>query len=427
MATRFEQYLSALKTDFTKIARLEFLNPNGTVAFVLDNNYKNNRSGAFIQDGSLSVNLQNGSRRAASVTLANTNGEYDFNVNNLWFGTSVRLQMGLLLPDGTEYLIPQGVFYIKDPEEVYFPNQRTIHLELVDKWAMIDGTLGGNLDGIYEVPLNSNIFEAIDGLLKDAQGNGYVFDNTPAIYTSYYNEMTQTLPDGSTASLVESPYTARFDSFGESYADVILELNDMLAGWIGYDATGALRLDPSQDDILDISKPILWTFNPSEKQFLGATYSIKNSDVKNEIIRVGQALDGGYAQVGAKAQNFDPSSDTNINIIGRKVDRKEQSNYYTNDICASLAEFELKRNTILKKSVTIRSTQMFHLVENNLVVIRRIDKEGKPFERHLINGFSIPLGQTGEMTINATSVSDFPIATVTYLTTNTNNEEEPQE
>lgn len=427
MATRFEQYLSALKTDFTKIARLEFLNPNGTVAFVLDNNYKNNRSGAFIQDGSLSVNLQNGSRRAASVTLANTNGEYDFNVNNLWFGTSVRLKMGLLLPDGTEYLIPQGVFYIKDPEEVYFPNQRTIHLELVDKWAMIDGTLGGNLDGIYEVPLNSNIFEAIDGLLKDAQGNGYVFDNTPAIYTSYYNEMTQTLPDGSTASLVESPYTARFDSFGETYADVILELNSMVAGWIGYDATGALRLDPSQDDILDITKPILWTFSPSEKQFLGATYSIKNSDVKNEIIRVGQALDGGYAQVGAKAQNFDPSSDTNINIIGRKVDRQEQSNYYTNDICASLAEFELKRNTILKKSVTIRSTQMFHLVENNLVVIRRIDKEGKPFERHLINGFSIPLGQTGEMTINATSVSDFPIATVTYLTTNTNNEEEPQE
>lgn len=423
MSTRFEQYLSALKTDFTKIARLEFLNPNGTVAFVLDNNYKNSRSGAFIQDGSLSVNLQNGARRSASITLVNKNGEYDFNVNNLWFGTTVRLQMGLLLPDGSEYLIPQGVFYIKDPEESFLPNQRTIRLELVDKWSMLDGTLGGNLDGIYEVPANTNIFDAIDGLLKDSQGNGYVFDRTPAIYTSYYNSMTQTLPDGTTASLVESPYTARFDSFGSSYADIILELNSMVAGWIGYDATGALRLDPSQDDILDITKPILWTFTPTEKQFLGATYSIKSSEVKNEIIRVGQALDDGYAQVGAKAQNFDPSSDTNINIIGRKVDRQEQSNYYTNDICASLAEFELKRNTILKKSVTIRSTQMFHLVENNLVVIRRIDKKGAPFERHLINGFSIPIGQTGEMTINATSVSDFPIATVTYLTTNTNTQE----
>ena len=417
MPTRFENYISTLKTNFVKIARLEFLQPNGSIAFILDNNYKNNRSGAFIQDGNLSVNLQNGARRAASVRLSNVDGEYDFNVNNLWFGTKVRLQMGLVLPDGSDFLIPQGVFYIKNPEEVFNPNERSIKLELTDKWSMLDGTLGGNLDGIYEVPINSNIFSAIDGLLKDQQGNGRVFDDTPAVYTSYYNNMTQTLPDGSTASLVNSPYTARFDSFGQSYADVVLELVDMIAGWVGYDANGALRVDPSQDDILDNTKPILWTFSPTENQFLGATYSIKNTDVKNEIIRVGQALDGGYAQVGARAQNFDPSSDTNINLIGRKVDRQEKAGYYTNDICAALAEFDLKRNTILKKSVTMRSTQMSHLSENNLVVIRRTDKRGSPFERHLINGFSIPIGQTGEMTINATSVSDFPIATVSYLST----------
>ena len=182
--TRFADYLSALKTDFVKITRLEFLQPNGTIAFVLDNNYKNKRSGAFIQDGTLSVNLQNGARRTASVMLSNINGDFDFNVNNLWFGTKVRLQMGLLLPDGTEYLVPQGVFYLKDPTEVHEPSAKTISFSLVDKWAMLDGTLGGNLDGIYEVPLASNIFSAIDGLLKDDQGNGRYFDDTPAIYTS---------------------------------------------------------------------------------------------------------------------------------------------------------------------------------------------------------------------------------------------------
>lgn len=417
MSDNYHKYLKALKTDFKKITRLEFLQPDGSVAFVLDNNYKNRRSGAFVQNGSLSVNLQNGIRRTASATLYNGNGEYDFDVNHLWFGTKIRLQMGILFPDGEQYLIPQGVFYIKNPEEAFMPNQRTIKLSLVDKWSMLDGTLGGNLDGIYEIPIGTNIFSAIDSLLKDGQGNGYKYDDSVAVYTSYYNGKTQTLPDGTTASLIQTPYTARFDSFGQSIANIILELNGMLAGWIGYDATGSLRLDPSQDDILDINKPVLWTFKPTEKQFLGATYTIKNEDVKNEIIRVGQALDGGYAQVGAKAQNFDPKSDTNINIIGRKIDRKEQPNYYTNDICASLAEFELKRNTILKKSVTIRSTQMFHLQENNLVTIWRPDKEGFPYERHLINGFTIPLGETGEMTINATSVSDFPIATVTYLTT----------
>lgn len=416
MATRFQQYISTLKTNFTKVARLEFLQPNGTLAFALDNNYRNQKSRAFIQDGQLSVNLQNGTRRTASITLSNVDGTFDYNVNNLWFGQKVLLRMGLILPDGTEYLVPQGVFYIKNPEETFYPNQRTVKLNLVDKWAMLDGSLGGNLDGIYEVPLNSNIFAAINGLLLDDQGNGMPFDDTPAIYTSYYNSMTQTLPDGTTASLIETPYTARFDSFGKSYADVILELNDMLAGWIGYDATGALRLEPSQDDILDTTKPVLWTFKPTESQFLGATYTVKNSDVKNEIIRVGQALDDGYSQVGAKAQNFDPASDTNINMIGRKVDRQEKAGYYTNDICASLAEFELKRQTILKKSVSIRSSQIFHLSENNLVTIQRIDKQGSPYERHLINGFSLPIAQTGEMTINATSVSDFPIATVSYLT-----------
>lgn len=415
--SRFEQYLNTIKTgNFVKLSRLEFLQPNGTIAFSLDNNEKNARSSAFIQDGSLSVNLQNGTRRTANVLLSNLGGTFDYNVNNIWFGTRVRLRMGALLPDGTPYLLPQGTFYIKDPEEVFMPSQRTITLNLVDKWAMLDASLGGALEGIYEVPVGTNIFAAIDGLLHDSQGNGIPYDDVPAIYTSYYNGKTQTLPDGSTASLIESPYTARFDSFGQSRADVILELNDMLAGWIGYDSTGALRLDPSQDDILDTTKPILWTFKPTEKQFLGATYTIKNSDVKNDVIRVGQALDdSSYAQIGARAQNFDPASDTNINIIGSKIDRQEKAGYYTNDICASLAEFELKRNTILKKSVSIQTSQMFHLVENNLVSIQRLDKKGAPHERHLINGFTIPIGQTGEMTINATSVTDFPIATVTYL------------
>ena len=119
--------------------------------------------------------------------------------------------------------------------------------------------------------------------------------------------------------------------------------------------------------------------------------------------------------MGARAQNFDPRSDTNINIIGLKTDRQSKAGYYTNQVCMDLAEFELKRNTVLKKSITISSQQMFHLTENSLVLIRRPDKKGNPFERHLINGFTIPIGQTGEMTISATSISDFPIATVTSL------------
>ena len=59
---RYQQYLEALKEPFIKRTKLEFLQPDGIVAFVLDNNAQNPRSNAFIQSGNLSVNLQNGKR-----------------------------------------------------------------------------------------------------------------------------------------------------------------------------------------------------------------------------------------------------------------------------------------------------------------------------------------------------------------------------
>lgn len=411
---RWGQYLKALKTDFTKVTRLDFLQPDNSIAFSLDNDPFHERNRTFLQDGNLTVNLQNGQRRSATVNLANLNGEYDYNVNKVWFGTRVRLMMGLVLPDGTEYLLPQGVFYVKDPQEEFNPTSRKAQYNLADKWVMLDGTLAGQLEGIYECPVNTNIFAAINAVLAIDRGNGEPIDGTPASYTSYYNGKTQTLPDGTTAALTDTPYTARFDSESDTYASVILGLNEMLAGWIGYDANGSLRLDASQDDILDINKPILWTFTPNEKQFLGATYTVKNTDVKNDVIRVGESLSG-YGQVGGRAQNFDPASDTNINLIGLRTDRQSKAGYYTDDICMALAEFDLKRNTVLKKSVTIRSSQMFHLQENNLIAVKRPDKQGEPIERHLLTGFTIPIGSTGEMTLNCTSVQDFPVATVMSL------------
>lgn len=410
----YTAYLSALKGNFIKRTRLDFLNPDGKIAFSIDNNYKNKRSRTFLQSGEISVNLQNGQRRTATAELYNADGEYEYNVNKLWFGQQIRIMEGLLLPDGTDFLLPQGVFYVKDPEEVYKPIQKTVSLNLVDKWSYLDGTLFGYLEGIYEVPLNSNMFNVITSILQFDRGNGMKIDDTPPVYTDYYNGKTTALPNGTSVPLTNTPYTYRNDSTSGTYADVILEMNKMLAGWIGYDATGALRLDTSADDLIDADKAVLYDFTPLERQFLGATYTVKNSEVFNDIIIRGESLDE-YSQVGARAENLDPASDTNVNMIGRKTMQEEASGYYTTDICEALAKFRLKRNTILQRSVDIEATQIFHLNENNLVTIRRLDKPGAPTERHLINGFSRPLAGTGAMTISATSVLDFPVATITRL------------
>lgn len=412
MQNRYAAYLKAIQGDFTKLCKIEFLQPDNSVAFVLDNNARNKRSNAFIQSGELSVNLQNGQRRSATVTLANLDGAYDYNVNKVWFGQQIRLSEGLILPDGTEFYLPQGIFCVKNPQEALKPNGNTATYNLVDKWANLDGTLGGKLDGIYEVPVNSDIFTAISSLLAEDKGNGQPIDNLNPIFTDYYNQLTTTLPDGTEIANTLSPYTLRIDSDGSSLADVIYGLNDMLVGWVGYDATGRFRLDASQDDILDVQKPVQWSFSPNEKQFLGATYTVKNDEMYNDIIIVGEAL-GSDPQANARATNLDPKSDTNANLIGRKTYRESKQGYYTDDICQAYATFKLKRMTVLQKSVSIESSQMFHLHENNLVEIRRLDKPGYPIERHLIQGLTRPLAQTGSMTINAVSVNDFPTATIT--------------
>ena len=408
----YHAYLQALKSGLVKLCKLEFLQPDGSVAFVLDNNDRNPRSNAFIQDGSLSVNLQNGPRRQASVTLANLDGAYDYNVNRVWFGQEIRLSEGLVLPNGTEFYLPQGIFLVKDPQEVHQPNRRDVTYQLVDKWANLDGTLFGRLDGIYEIPIGSDIFVTIASLLEMDRGNGRPIDRMTPIFTDYYNGMTTTLPDGSTAGNTVTPYTLRCDSDTGTIAELILGLNTMLAGWVGYDQTGRFRLDPSQDDILDTKKPIQHTFTPTEAQFLGPTYTVRNSEMFNDVIICGEALNA-HPQANGRATNLDPSSDTNVNLVGRKTYRESKPGYYTDDICEAYAEFKLKRMTVLQKSVSIESTQMFHLVENQLVAIRRLDKPGGPIERHLVQGFTRPLARAGSMTINAVSVSDFPIATIT--------------
>ena len=410
-AQREQDYYNMLRKPFKKLCRLSFLQPDGSVAFALDNSPKNPRNKTFIKEGNLNVNLQNGARRTCSVKLANVNGEYDYNVNNIWFGQEILLEEGLVLSDGSEFYKKQGVFVINTPQENVQPSERTVTFNLVDKWANIDGTMYGKLEGTYEVPTDTNIFEPIEALLAEDRGNGYPVDRVKPIFTEYYNGKTQTLPDGTVKNLVESPYTLSVSPSG-TYAQVILELAGMVNGLIGYDASGTLRFDPSQDDILDSTKPVVWQFSQAETSLIGLTYTVKNSEVYNDFIVVGEKLDDN-SQPAARAQNLDPSSDTNINLIGRKTFRMDASGFATVQQCRDMAEWKLKRATVLQKAVSISCSQLFHINEGDLVTIVRTDKKGSPVERHFIQGFSRPLASSGAMTINCVSTNDFPIATVT--------------
>ena len=384
---------------------MRFLNPDGSTAFILDNDPKNKRAGAFIADGSLKVNLQNGQRRTVSVTLSNVDGTFDYNINHLWFGQEIALDEGMILPDNTEFYIQQGVFVIGTPTEQFYPAERTITYELVDKWANLDGTLFGNLEGTYEVPVGTNIYNPITALLTEDRGNGTKVDSITPTFTDYYNTLEQTLPDGTTAYLVNTPYTLRIDGENGTIADVVLGLTGMVNAWVGYDSTGSLRVEPSQDDILDADKPLAWRFSTDDVLFLGASYTIKNTEVYNDYIVVGEQMDD-YSQPYGRAYNTDPVSTTNIATIGRKTMRESAAGFATTTQCRDLAVWKLKRSSAFQKAISISCGQIFHINENELVEIIRTDKPNSPVERHLIMGFSRPLVGTEPMTIDAVSIYD---------------------
>lgn len=392
---RYNAYLAMLKENFTPYAEVEVLNPDGSVDYVIGNE--------FIQEGSVNVNFQNGTRRTAQITLENTYKRRSISPDSVWFGQQYRVKAGLYLPDGTPYTLPQGVFYIKDPERQLSPNANTLSLNLTDKWAYLDGTLFGNLEGNFVAEINTDIYEIVSAVLSLDRGNGYPIDNISPLLSSYFRNKTVQLPDGSIIPVTNVPYTMRVEPQDKTLADILLELNDMLAGIIGYDNTGRLRIEPSNYDIQDFEKANLWEFKPTEKEFLGGTYSVKMSQVYNVVQVVGAVLNGMQAQ--AEVANYDATSPTSVqSALGRRIKRLTSDVYYSDEQCAALGLWHLKRLNVLQQSVSFTCSPMYHLQENMLVSVLDPQKNGQ-LAPHLVNGFTLPLG-LGQMQVNATSIND---------------------
>ncbi len=440
--TRFQEYLSIVANPDTMrvVTKIEFLNPDDSVAYALDGVYKRRYAGradsrAFLQDGNINISLNNGQRRTANIRFENLDNAFDYAINKIWFGRRVRLSKGVILSNGEEFYIPQGVFYFNSPKTDWKPDSRTSEYQLVDKWAYLDGMLHGNLENTYEIAVTKNedktynrpnIFNAMQGILdlsiythKFTELYKEKIDGITPQFTNFYNDRFCTIDEYTdsngvlipkqTFPMSNLPHTIT-TSMGGTYANVMLDLNNIIAGWVGYDNNGALNVEASQDDINDSDKPIQWDFTEFSKTFLGLEETANPSAVYNDVMVWGENVDGSKI-VGARATNYDPSSDTNANLIGLKTFVESNDNNYTNEQCQDLANYYLKRKTVLQKSVNITCTQMFHLEENKLISVLRTDKEDSAIENHLIQAISIPLAVDKPMTITAVSVNDFPQTT----------------
>lgn len=395
MPLTFNDYLNALREPVLfPCLRMEWLNADGTVAYEITQDLYNTT-------GTLNINYQAGARRSFNIQVHNADKRYDVVINKIWFGQQLRLSLGLNI-NGENYFIPQGIFYITNPTNIYNPSERMVQLNCTDKWAYLDGSLFGNLDGIYQVPLNTNIFTAIKELLATEKGNGYPIDPIPPLVNNYFLTKMVKLSDGSEVPIINTPYTLRVER-GSTYADVLLQFNTMLAGMIYYNEYGQMIIEPNDYDLLDRDKEVVWKFTPDNTEMFSKSTEYKFTETYNDIMTFGAVLNGNLAT--GRATNKNVQSDTCVQLIGTKTKVFEDTNYYADELAQEWAEFLLKQYTVLNKSLNITCSPMYHLDVNKVIEVTDPDGDYHE-EKFLINSLSIPLSYSGSMTVNATSVND---------------------
>lgn len=240
-----------------------------------------------------------------------------------------------------------------------------------------------------------------------------VVDPISPKFSSYYENKTTEVPTWNEANdeyeditqpVLSCPYTAIVER-GGTYADILLEYATILCAHIYYDVNGRLTIEPMSDevdDIVDTNKEIVWGYSVEEKTFLGLTQTYKFDKVYNDIIVLGNVVNG--KQFKARVQNRNIASDTCIQKIGLKTKEPfEDNQYYSDEQCKGLALYYAKVDTILQKSGDINSLPLYHIDVNKLVTVSTPNNNmGR--ELFLITGFTINSLKT--MSINITSVND---------------------
>lgn len=458
----------------------------------------------YESSGNIKVSFQNGTRRTIKIVLDNSDNKYDVDINKIWLYQKFRVFTGIRFynSDGQieEMLFPQGVYYINNPESVYSPDFKTITFEGVDKWARLDGSLGGTLEATYAFPKTYtdkngvkhqqeyNMFDVIRNLLKtpirtdirniafmpsidysdniNNQINKFLDDNGFDIYAIKYKEAVTDNATGrkfycnnypmQTENVRIAPIWQEFvtddkliidnidpllhhwfltddklgyarvlmpysitKKMGSTIADILLEINTILGGNMYYDRTGRLVVEPTQDQINDDEKEVVWRFVEGDGILADIQLRYDFENVYNQVVVQSSIIDSGVYTVWVQDEN--PISPVNIHRIGTKtivydnvgtydyrlfmelldVNEETAMNYVKENL-REYAQWLLKQHTALHHTVTIKCLPLHHLDVNQVVSITL--KDGKT-NKYLITDLDIPLNPTDTMSITAVSIN----------------------
>jgi hypothetical protein len=331
--------------------------------------------------GSLSVQRQNGMRRSLDFNIINIDNEYLPNINKLWWRSKFKLYLGLEV-NGEDYYFSQGVFCLSNPN-VISGSKKSIQIRAMDKFSVMDGSLGGELNSIYRIAAGTNIFEAIRAILALSD------DHKEPVLDQTLNSIT-------------TPYDIEKNT-DDKIGDIIIELAEMVSANVYYDVDGRLNFVKDVDDVYKHSS---WDFTTDQFAYLSGSREYKFNELYNSVLVTGDSINGFIYSY--KAQNTNVMSNTSIPNVGfERVKPIDDSNIYSDVLAEERAKYELKRIICLQSSINTSSIPLYHLDVDNVVTLTDSDLDLNK-DRYLINAFTLPLRIGEKMSLDIVNVVELP-------------------
>jgi hypothetical protein len=439
VAINQEDYIKAIKGRIIQpVFRLSLLNQDESVRETITDDI-------IYGSGALSINYQQGQRRSLNFALNNTNGKWTPNPNSnyMWVGTKFRLDLGikitqpsyvdiidggysnslftdtidggtasstssslinggtsdsmLTVGDSDTFWTQNGIFVIGDPNVTHNNSDKQVSIQCYDKFALLDGTLGGNTDGTYTIPVGTTIRQAIIDTLMSDNGTGYPIDIKPVIFDSKYSNTVTSY------TITKSP--------NSSLGEILIELANMISCDIYYNENGNLVVQSGIDDISHINKPTLWSYNESELEYLNSNLTSNFTKIKNRVVIVATNVNTNVTY-SAVSENTNPLSPTRVSKIVTNTYYLEDNNISSTALAQDRADYELNKLAIVQLTNNLQSTYMTQLDVNNCISVND-SYFGFEDDRFIIQSINVPIEIDCKIDIKASNIADLPFYNTT--------------
>lgn len=379
----FNDYYMAVHSPLSqRIPRLYLLNEDETIKQEITE---------YLTACSIDLTYEQGITRSASVTLLNTDGMWtpDPVKGFLWKGTKFRIEVGLYY-NGTIFWANYGIFTPVDP--TIDDEAQTVQFQMQDKFAFLNGGVGGGIDSDFKIPVGTSIRAAIESCLTAEKENGGWYDTKPIIFPNNKQSIT-------------TPYTIS-KSPGLTYGEIIIELADMISCDVYYNENGNLVVSGDSDDILLENRPVLWNFNDTIPLYTQPNITMDLSKVINKVTVVGAIVNG--KRFKGVAINNNAESRTNIHLTRLNPEYIEDSNIASDALCLTRAKYELQKKTLLGLQIKFNCVFIPNLLPGNLVTWTNT-KHGFLNEKFFINSISLDVLNPSLMNISLTNIREVSI------------------